>query len=184
MKGLPDRPPTPDLSAYVRLAAAGWLLTRPLRSGNRFRHAVGGSFDAYPAADAAWMMDLLAGLTTDSALAQRLRSTAAAASAEVPADQRLFAAVGHVRYPLAPLVLGPVPSSPSATTSTNPVLVSLDQAREIGRSLVRRFQPDGSIRYRAPAGGVDYGRTHFSDEASGLTAEPVYRLLEAGGLRR
>ena len=29
------------------------------------------------------------------------------------------------------------------------------------------------------SGGTDYGRTHFCDEASGLTAGPVYQLLEA-----
>ena len=47
------------------------------------------------------------------------------------------------------------------------------------RRSCRQFEPDGSIRYRAPAGGTDYGRTHFCDEASGLTAAPVAQLLEA-----
>ena len=44
---------------------------------------------------------------------------------------------------------------------------------------MRRFQPDGSVRYRASSGDTDYGRTHFCDEASGLTAAPVHQLLEA-----
>ena len=87
------------------LPAAGWL-DSPIRSGNRFRHAVGGSFGAQPAADAAWMMDALATLTTDAALAKRLKTAAAGASAEVPIEQRIHAAVGHNRYPVAPLVLG------------------------------------------------------------------------------
>ncbi len=47
-------------------------------------------------------------------------------------------------------------------------------------SLASRFEPDGSIRYRAAPGATDYGRTHFCDEASGLTGEVVFRLLEAG----
>ena len=45
MKGLPTCPRMPDLQGYIRLAAAGWLDT-PIRSGHRFRHAVGGSFGA------------------------------------------------------------------------------------------------------------------------------------------
>jgi hypothetical protein len=59
------------------------------------------------------------------------------------------------------------------------VVVALDQARAMARGLAGRFETDGSIRYRAAAGGTDYGRTHFCDEASGLAAEPVFRLLEA-----
>ena len=31
----------------------------------------------------------------------------------------------------------------------------------------------------APRGATNYGRTHFSDEASGYTAPAVYQLLEA-----
>jgi hypothetical protein len=173
LKGLPARPPVPDLQDYIRLAAAGWL-DSPIRSGHRFRHAVGGDFTPYPAADAAWMMDQLAALSTDQALAPRLNQEASAAAAEVPSEQRIHAAVGHVRYPLAPLVLGE--ASPAAADQ---VTVSLDQARALAQALAHRFEPDGSIRYRAPAGETDYGRTHFSDEASGLTAEPVARLLEA-----
>ncbi len=52
LKGPPQRPPTLNLPDYVRLAASGWL-DSPIRSGNRFRHAAGGSFGAHPAADAA-----------------------------------------------------------------------------------------------------------------------------------
>ena len=58
--------------------------------------------------------------------------------------------------------------------------VSLDRARGLGKSQAHRFEPDGSIRYRVAAGATDYGRTHFCDEASGRTGEPVFRLLEAG----
>ncbi len=179
--GVPPRPMTPNLADYLRLAATAWL-DSPIRSGHRFRHAVGGSFDAHPAADAAWMMDQLAVLATDATLAGRLRTEAAAAAAEVPAGQSLHAAVSHVRYPIAPLVLGTAqkvsdPSSSSA--AAGPVVASLDQADALCRALAQRFEPDGSIRYRAARGATDYGRTHFSDEASGLTAEPVFRLLEA-----
>ncbi|MFO0949677.1 MAG: hypothetical protein U0835_00705 [Isosphaeraceae bacterium] len=170
---VPRRTETGDLQSYIRLAAAGWM-DSPLRDGNRFRHAVGGNFPAQPAADAAWMMEQLAALCDDPALAERLRETAAGAAAEVPAEARLHAAVGHVRYPIAPLVLGEA-SGPAADA----VVASLEQARGMAKVLVRRFEPDGSIRYRTHPGGTDYGRTHFCDEANGLTAEPVARLLEA-----
>ncbi len=59
LKGLPPCPTTLTLPEYVRLTASGWL-DSPIRSGHRFRHAVGESFGAHPAADAAWMMDELA----------------------------------------------------------------------------------------------------------------------------
>ena len=180
LKGLPKRPPTPNLPDYVRLAAAGWL-DSPIRSGHRFRHAAGGAFGAHPAADAAWMMDELAVLCTDPALADRLKTEAAAAAAEVSVEQRIHAAVSHNRYPVAPLVLGTTRTqSASSSSAANSVVVSLDQARGLGKGLARRFEPDGSIRYRVAAGDTDYGRTHYCDEASGLTAEPVFRLLETG----
>jgi hypothetical protein len=185
LRGLPARPPSPDLQGYLRMAASGWL-DSPIRVGNRFRHAVGGAFEAHPAADAAWMMDELAAHCSNAALARRLAETAAAASVEVLPEHRLHAAVGHVRYPLAPLVLAEAPANASSSTSSSSavsgsgsVAVNLEQARGLAQSLVRRFEPDGSIRYRAHAGGTDYGRTHFCDEASGLTAEPIARLLEA-----
>jgi len=183
LKGLPQRPTILTLPEYIRLTASG-SLDSPIRSGHRFRHAAGGSFGAYPAADAAWMMDELAVLCTDPVLADRLKTEAAAAAAEVPVKQRIHAAVGHNRYPVAPLVLGTTQTQSSSSSSTsaaaNSVVVSLDQARGLGNGLAHRFEPDGSIRYQVAAGGTDYGRTHFCDEASGLTGEPVFRLLEAG----
>jgi hypothetical protein len=178
LKGLPTLPHTPDLQDYLKLTASGWL-DSPIRTGNRFRHAAGGSFGTQPAADAAWMMDWLATLSTDARLARRLRLAAGEASAAVPVEQLFNAAVAHNRYLVAPLVLEPTSSPGSEGTAPSPVIVSLDQAREFSRALAREFEPDGSIRYRAPAWGTDYGRTHFSDEASGMTAERVFRMLEA-----
>jgi hypothetical protein len=178
IRGLPALPRKPDLQDYLKLASAGWL-DSPIRSGNRFRHAAGGSFGAQPAADAAWMMDWLATLSTDAGLARRLKVAAAEASAAVPVEQLFHAVVAHNHYPVAPLVLESASSHASTGTTASPVIVSLDQARDFSRAVAREFEPDGSIRYRAAAGGTDYGRTHFSDEASGMTAERVFRMLEA-----
>ena len=53
------------------------------------------------------------------------------------------------------------------------------QAKRRGEALRSRFERDGSIRYQPSPGGVDYGRTHWSREANGLTASGVVGLLDA-----
>jgi hypothetical protein len=175
MKGLPECPQTADLESFIHLAASGWLDT-PIRSGRLFRHAVGESFGAQPAADAAWMIEQLAALTTDASLAGRLKTQAREAAAQVPDQARLHAAIAHVHHPLAPLVLDRTTSKDSAARA---LLTALEQARAMSHALSGRFEPDGSIRYRPQSDGVDYGRTHFCDEANGLTAGPICELLEA-----
>ena len=174
---MPPRPTTPNLADYLRLAATAWL-DSPIRSGHRFRHAVGGSFDAHPAADAAWMMDQLAVLATDATLAGRLRTEAAAAAAEVPAGQSLHAAVSHVRYPIAPLVLGTAqkvsdPSSSSA--AAGPVVASLDQAecalQGPGAAIRARWfnpLPGGKRGYRLRPHAL-FRRGQRSDRGAGLS---------------
>lgn len=165
-RGWPELPPRPPLADYVRLAAAGWL-DSPLRRGSLFRHAVAGDhFQPQPAADAAWMARWLATLADESALSGRLRAVAAEAIAAVPPPSHYHAAVGHVRYPLAPLVYGQV-------------FESVEQARQVARSLLGRFESDGAVRYRAPAQGLDFGRTQPSRQASGLAGEVVARALAA-----
>lgn len=172
LKGLPPIPQTPGLQDYVRLAAAGWL-DSPIRDGARYRHAAGATFRPQPAADAAWMMDQLAGLSDDPELAARLRSASAEAAAAVPEGRLLHAAVGHNIYPVAPLVLVG-PDSPGDL-----VLRSFDRAVEATAGLSRYFEPDGTRRYRPRRGNeaIDYGRTHFSDEASGYAAQPIDDML-------
>src|SRR6266567_3140504 len=76
--------------------------------------------------------------------------------------------VGHVRYPLAALVYGHVAENAA-------------RASENGRRVLQSFDPDGSVRYHARDGGLDLGKTHFTNEASGLTSGSVESLLEAAG---
>lgn len=164
--GLPELPPVGPLHDYVRLAAAGWI-DSPLAKEGLFRHAVAGEMFGYqPAADAAWMMQRLAGLTEDTHLAERLESAAKVAIEKVPPRDWYHAAVGHIRVPLAPLLHGQV-------------LESVDQAAGTARSLLLQFEVDGSIRYRAPDQGLDFGRTQPSREASGLAADAVAKGLAA-----
>jgi hypothetical protein len=170
LKGMPPIPETPGLRDYVRQAAAGWLDT-PIHEGARYRHAVGGSFAPHPAGDAAWMMDQLAGMTDDADLAARLRSASAEAAKVVREPQLLHATVGHNVYPVAPLVW-------DDDAVGDLVLRSLDRAVDGVAGSRKMFEPDGTRRYR-PRGGdaIDYGRTHFSDEASGYAAQPADAML-------
>ena len=163
-------PPLPDaknmdLPRYVSLAAGGWLDSK-IREGNRFRHAIGGNFATAPAAAAALLMDWLADHTPQPDLARRLRETAADALKPIAAPDLNVAHVGHVSYPVASLVYG--------HTEEN-----AERAEQSGRQLRSRFAADGSVRYHPAAGGPDYGKTHFSNEASGLTSRAVLDLLEA-----
>jgi hypothetical protein len=166
LRGLPPVPSTGmNLQAYVKLAAGGWLDSK-LREGDQYRHAYWPgvtSFAAGPAADAAVMEMWLAAQTDDAALASRLRAAAQAAAARVPAPGLNASAVSHVRYPVASLLLGHVAEN-------------ADRALVRGRELVARFEPDGTVAYKA--GETDYGRTHFARDANGLTAQVVSSLLE------
>ena len=70
------------------------------------------------------------------------------------------------RDPVAALVFGHV-----AENAT--------QAGGAGHQLLLGFQPDGTVRYHVSAGEVDLARTHFTNEANGLTAASVVELLKA-----
>lgn len=161
-------PAVPDIGLsredYWQLAARGWL-DSAIREGNRYRHAAGMNFPAQPAADAAVWMDWLAGRLGDTPIATRLRTAATEALAGIGPDERNAAQIGHIRYPLPALIYGDV----TAAARRSP---------RHARALLDRFEADGSIRYRAVEGRLDFGRTHWSSEANGLTAQVVHTLLE------
>ena len=168
-KGLPETPRMPvDGRGYDRLAAGGWLDSK-IREGSLVRHAVWPGFGAQPAADAAVWMRWLAARTDDDGLRGRLTEAAAAVASAVPPEQYNASAVGHVRYPVASLVLGSVEENAR-------------RAEEQGRALVRRFEGDGSYRFRREQGKDDFARTNPSPEANGLTATHVARVLEAAAV--
>ena len=166
-------PPQPEsglpFRGYVSLAAAGWLDSK-IRDGARFRHAWPGSFQPQPAADAAVWMEWLAAQTAvpgaDATLAPRLRETARAAMALVDPAAYNVAGVGHVRYPVAPLLHGHVGEN-------------VETARRQARDLLSRFEADGSVRFHPSPGGLDYAKTHFAPDANGLTAQVVSALLQS-----
>jgi hypothetical protein len=151
---------------YFATAAGGWLDSK-IRETNRFHHAIaGGSFPLQPAADAAVWMDLLADRISQPDLAARLRTTAKESLAAVRPADYYRSGVGHVRFPVAPLLYGHVEEAVAS-------------ARQHARNLLERFDANLAVNYHATAGKPDYARTHFSDEANGLTSRAVLDLLEA-----
>jgi hypothetical protein len=163
--GLPPVPDTKmDADAYVRWAAGGWLDSK-IREGPLVRHAVWPGFGPHRAADAAVFMKWLAARSNDDALGKRLADAATTVASEVEPAQYDSAAVSHVRYPASSLVLGH----------------SLENARAAeaqARALLKRFEPDGSVKFRREANKEDFARTNPSPESDGLTASYVSRLLE------
>lgn len=150
---------------YVDDALFGWL-DSPLREAGRFRHAVGNGFQPQPAADAAWMVEWLAGLTEDAARRKTALDVSRLAWEQVAPGSEYHAMVGHLKQPVAGLV-----SDRTAAT--------VEQARQYARGLLGQFDADGIARYHPPTRGLDYSRTQPSREASGLAALPVARLLQA-----
>lgn len=163
--GLPAPPALPTLQSYVRLAAAGWL-DSGLREGDLYRHAVGVGFGPGPAGDAAWMMEQLACLTDDAALANRLHAASKAALARVSPGSEYFANVGHLKHPLAGFVF-------------DRIAPTVAQARQQFSGSIGQFDPDGVARYHPPKNGLNFARTNPTTEASGLAALPVAQLLES-----
>ena len=169
LRGLPTIPQSGlDAKAYCQLAAGGWL-DSALREGARVRHAVWPGFGAQPAADAAVWMSWLAG-RVDDGTAARCRQSARAVLGGVPPEQLDASHVGHITYPaMASLVFGHVHENAAAA-----------EAR--GRALLKRFQPDGTVHYRPVPGREDFGRTHTSRDANGLTAAQVVRVLQSAAV--
>lgn len=164
-RGLPALPNTGySLSGYCALEADGFLDT-PIRSGALFRNAIGANFGFTPAADAALDMDWLAANVSDATVQARLANTANYALAAVSPPNYNSALVGNVSFPVAALVYGAVPDN--ITTALND-----------GQGQLGLFQPDGSILYQPPTGGLDLGKTYWSPDANGLTATHVVRVLE------
>jgi hypothetical protein len=172
LRGLPPVPDAgSDAEGYRRLASGGWLDSK-LREGGRVRHAVWPGFGAAPAADAAVWMQWLAATTTDPSLAARLGDAAAQVIGAVPAEHYDSAHVAHVTYPaLASLVFGHVEENAAAA-----------EAR--GLDLLRRFEPNGTVPYRADVrpGKLDLGKTHFAPDANGLTAPLVVQVLRCAAV--
>jgi hypothetical protein len=163
--GLPPLPrPGLDARSYFQLAARGWL-DSGIRSTNHYRHAVGASFPAGPAADAAALEEWLAPQVLDPDLAQRLTEAAAGAWSAVPEAERQVRRIGHLRDVFPAWVSR---QGPEATQA----------AGQSARQALERIRPDGTVRFQ-PAGPQDrLGTTHHEDHANGLTAAVLAQAFD------
>lgn len=165
--GLPPLPASPmNFQEYDALASAGWLDSK-IREGDLYRHAYteGGDFKPHAIADGAVLMEWLALQSDDKARAEHLRAAARATLAHVAPGDYLFANVSHVTYPVVPLIYGHVNEN-------------AEHAELSAREQLKRFEPDGSVRYQKGEGAPDFGKTHFAPDANGLTAQVVASQLE------
>lgn len=155
----------PGLQQYVRNAEAGWA-DSAIRQSNLVRHAVWpNAFGPQPAADAAVWAEWLAQREQDPARAQELQQVSRGLLSAVPPQMLNESGVGHVRYPVPALVFGHIKEN-------------ADRSAERARSLLKGFAADGSLKYQPRPGGVDFARTHYTNEANGLASRVVLDLLE------
>ena len=167
LRGLPPVPNSGySFQNYVSLAVHGWLDSQ-CRHTNFFRHAVWQGFGPQPAADAALHLRWLATRTDDAALRQRMTELEHSALASVPPAQWDSAAVGHIRYPVQSLVYGHVAENAA-------------HHHRHAKDLLSRFNADGTVTYHP--GKTDYGRTHFTNHANGLTFQVAATMLEAAAV--
>ena len=173
-------PPLPEYAggyqAALALLAKGWLDSSSYADG-KWRHAVVPNpekFAAQPAADALVFLAWLAGETTDAALATRIRQRLAEV---LPKYQELgySSGVSHGRHELF------------VRMYFNQALPWLDRAGGGARDILAKLRSDGSSPYVAnPTAKHDYGVTHWTDHANGLTANrltlPAYYAQAAGDL--
>lgn len=166
LRALPETPETGlNLDGYVALTSHGWLRSK-LREGKLYRHAFWPGFGPMPAADAAVFETWLAAFARKPEAAAELMAAADEALSAVSPGNYYHSAVGHVRLPVAPLLFGSIPEA-------------MDAAKQNARAQLARFKPDGSVPYTPKADGPDYSKTHFADDANGLTAQVVATLLDA-----
>ncbi len=157
-------PPVPTYAdgyqAALKLLAAGWLDSSAYDDG-KWRHAVVANpekFAAQPAADALVFLAWIARETTDTALATRIRERLAEV---LPKYEKIgySSAISHGRQELF------------FQMYFNQSLPWLDRAAGGARATLDRLRPDGSSPYVAnPNARHDYGITHWTDHANGLTA--------------
>jgi hypothetical protein len=109
--------------------------------------------------------DWLAQRTEDQALQRRLGEAAREAIAHVDPASYDAATVSHITYPVQSLLYGHVEENAR-------------RAEQMARSLLSRFESDGSVKYHPPATGNDLGKTNPTPEANGLAAPLVAQVLQ------
>lgn len=169
--GLPAVPEVPGgLDHACRLLAHGWL-DSAARDGTAVRHAVWpGQFAPQPAADAPACMLWLAAHVADARLADRLRASAAATFAALPAAAT--GGVGHVVRPSLPLLV---------RRDVEGLAAAVDAAGARARRIAAEIVAGGG-RVRYEPGATDYGSTLGDADPNGVTAIAAEAMLDAAAL--
>ncbi|MEY4568223.1 MAG: hypothetical protein RLY14_3193, partial [Planctomycetota bacterium] len=164
--GVPPVPPQPSLEDYSALTAAAWLDT-PIRNELNFQHAIGPTFSAHPALDAAVMMEWLAkAKSIDPIQENRLLTVSQKAADLIPAASSYHSHIGHLKWPTAALY-------PSRIHD------ALEATRDHTDRLMDPFDATNIARYQPPANGIDYSVTHYSKDSNGIAAQRVIQILRA-----
>ncbi len=182
---------------YLENAAAGWL-DSSIREGALYRHANWmGRFNPGPAADAYfylnWIADQFEKYTTDPDLSgvlleyfqkrnpdenlrsakastqkriQELREQARAVASTIPEGKESFSNISHVRALSGSLYLGSIESNRQ-----------LAAAQAIGA--LNQITHEGIKPYQSANPESDYGKTHWTHHANGLTGALLNQALEA-----
>ncbi len=169
-----------DLLEYLQFAVAGWLDSE-IREGALYRHANWmGRFQPGPAADVyfylQWLADNLgkagfdlekAGNRNGETNIERLKSQAEKVAATIPQGKESQTYVSHIRTPAGALFLGNIQPN-------------LEASRRRAKAILARINPDGTVLYSssAPGSEKDYGKTHWTNHASGLSGLHLQQALE------
>lgn len=163
LKGLPPLPDTGlNFIDYIYLASHGWLKSK-CREGNLYRHAYWQGFGLMPAADAAVYEEWLS-VFAPQPLSTELEKAAKEAISAVKPENYFHSGVGHIRVPSAPLVY-------------DHLNLAIKTAAQSTRHNLSRINDSGIVVYKP--GKVDYGKTHYTNHANGLTAQAVAISLDA-----
>ena len=170
--GVPSQPVfNGGFDAAVELLSAGWTLSDGYDGAGRWRHAVwGSSFPFQTAADAVVYSKWLANHSTNSTIISALESAAILGKQKLDVnDPNYLTGVAHNSWPMRHFILGKIPEY---------LTYRLSQ----GFSYLSEFNDDGIRVYTHAAGRPDLSVTHWTNNASGYSATPLYYALEAAEL--
>ena len=170
--GLPSQPVFDGgFDAAVELLAAGWTLSDGYDGNGKWKHAVWGtSFHFQTAADAVVYSKWLANHSTNSATISALENAANLGKLRLDqSDPNYMSTVSHSPWPMRHFILGKIPE------------YLADQLNK-GFNYLNEFNDDGIRVYTHAADKPDLSVTHWTNNANGYSATPLYYALEAAEL--
>ncbi|MCL5269664.1 MAG: hypothetical protein M1457_03715, partial [bacterium] len=155
----------------VELLAVGYTQSDLYDGNGKWRPVVvGDRYNPSVSADAVINCLWLANHATNPATAARLRDAFTSGTAQLlVADPVFNSGTGHIRWPIANLLLGRIPENLAGRLAS-------------GLNNLALFDTDGIRHYIPTPGGTDYGSTHYADHANGYSASALEIALESAVL--